>query len=91
MKVRWTLQAAEDLEQICHYIQQDNAEAALATGRRVYNHVVALESHPNRGRPGRVEGTRELVLSPLPYIAVYEIAMDTVVILRILHAARRWP
>jgi toxin ParE1/3/4 len=45
------------------------------------------------GRPGRVEGTRELAFPPLPYIAVYEIAgdRDEVRLLRILHGAQQWP
>jgi toxin ParE1/3/4 len=46
---------------------------------------------PHRGRPGKKENTRELVLSPLPYIVVYRIAGDAVNILRILHGAQKWP
>jgi toxin ParE1/3/4 len=36
-------------------------------------------------------GTRELVLTPLPYIVVYRIADDVIHILRILHRAQKWP
>ena len=43
------------------------------------------------GRPGRIEGTRELVISRTPYIAAYRIAGDTVRILRLLHGAQQWP
>ena len=68
MTVRWTSQAAADLEQICDHIHTDNPEAALAIARQVYGRIEALQRHPHRGRTGRVEGTRELVLSPLPYI-----------------------
>ena len=52
-----------------------------------------LQSFPRIGRPGRVEGTREIAFSPLPYIAVYEIldAQDEVRVLRILHGAQQWP
>ena len=52
--------------------------------------VSGLRAFPNRGRPGRVEGTRELVFAPLPFIAVYEVH-DTVQVLRILHGAQQWP
>jgi toxin ParE1/3/4 len=46
---------------------------------------------PHRGRPGKKEGTREMVLSPLPYIVVYRIASDAIHNLRILHGAQKWP
>ncbi|MBV9503785.1 MAG: type II toxin-antitoxin system RelE/ParE family toxin [Acidobacteriia bacterium] len=46
---------------------------------------------PHRGRPGKKEGTRELVLTPLPYIVVYRIAGDAIYIVRILHGAQKWP
>jgi len=43
------------------------------------------------GRPGRIEGTRELVVSGTPYIAAYRIVGDTVRVLRVLHGAQQWP
>jgi plasmid stabilization system protein ParE len=43
------------------------------------------------GRPGRIEGTRELVISRTPYIAAYRIAGDNVRVLRVLHGAQQWP
>jgi toxin ParE1/3/4 len=46
---------------------------------------------PHRGRPGKKEGTRELVLSPLPYLVVYGISGDAVHIVRVLHGAQKWP
>jgi toxin ParE1/3/4 len=50
-----------------------------------------LESFPNRGRNGRIGGTRELVLAPLPYIVVYRVTTDSVEIIRIYHSAQNWP
>jgi len=43
------------------------------------------------GRPGRVAGTRGLVIAHTPYVAAYVFAADIVRILRILHGARMWP
>jgi plasmid stabilization system protein ParE len=43
-----------------------------------------LLTFPNRGRPGKNEGTRELVMSPLPYIVVYTVREDAVYVVRIL-------
>lgn len=53
--------------------------------------ATALKTFPNRGRPGKKPGTRELVIPSLPYIVVYQVREDTVYIARILHAAQQWP
>jgi toxin ParE1/3/4 len=53
--------------------------------------VKLLGRLPRSGRPGRVEGTRELVIIRTPYIVAYRIIGDTVRILRVLHSSRQWP
>jgi plasmid stabilization system protein ParE len=53
--------------------------------------VAALRKSPYRGRPGLVDNTREILFAPWPYIVVYEIAEEHVVVLRVRHAARDWP
>jgi plasmid stabilization system protein ParE len=57
----------------------------------IYDAVGALKNFPDRGRPGRVEGTRELAFPGLPYIAVYRIAGQTIEVSRIYHGAQDWP
>jgi toxin ParE1/3/4 len=91
MRVVWTLVAAADLEQIFDYLFEQNPEIASAIIRRIYQSASELKQFPNRGRPGRKEGTRELVLASLPYLVVYEIVGQSVRVLRVLHGARRWP
>ena len=90
MRVQWTTDAADDLERIC----DDIAEASPGSARRIAQAVVeglaSLHTFPNRGRPGRVEGTREFVFASLPFVAVYEVH-DEVQVLRILHGAQQWP
>ena len=90
-RVRWTASAARDLAQIVDYIRKDNPRAARRVAQTVYQSVAALRHFPERGRVGLAEGTRELVFAPLPYIAVYEIVEDQVLVLRIRHAAQDWP
>ena len=51
----------------------------------------SLRPMPNRGRPGRIENTRELVLSSLPYIVIYQVFDERLLILNIVHGAQRWP
>jgi toxin ParE1/3/4 len=57
----------------------------------VYDAPTALLTSPHIGRPGKKKGTRELVLSPLPYIVVYRITGDVIHVVRILHGAQKWP
>lgn len=59
--------------------------------RAIYEATAGLSHFAERGRPGRKEGTRELVLLSLPYIIVYQLTEDTVHIARILHGRQRWP
>ena len=91
MGVRWSTKAAEDLARIVERIQDDNPAAAQRVAQTIFDGVASLREMPNRGRMGRVEHTRELVFSPWPYIAVYEIIDGRVQILRIRHAAQNWP
>ena len=91
MQVRWTRPAAQDLERIARRIRQDNPAVALRITKTLYDRCMRLETFPNRGRIGRITGTRELVFAPLPYIAVYRVKDDAVEILRIYHSAQDWP
>jgi plasmid stabilization system protein ParE len=88
MNIRWTEEATTSLEQISLYIAEDNVEAAFKTINSIYGRIEQLSSLPSRGRPGREQGTRELALSPMPYIVTYRIRESTVEILQIWHGAQ---
>ena len=88
MKIRWTEEAAANLENLCLHIAEDNPSAALKTVNSIYECIEELVLFPNRGRKGREKGTRELVLAPLPYIATYRVKDDSVEILHIYHGAQ---
>jgi toxin ParE1/3/4 len=88
MRIRWTPAAAADLEEINEYLKNKHPNFWQPTVRRLYKEVVGLKDWPNRGRPGREAGTRELVFAPLPYVAVYRVSDETVEVLRIYHGAR---
>jgi plasmid stabilization system protein ParE len=60
MQLRWSPAAAEDLFRIVEYIRQENAPAAQRIAKTIYESAGSLKSFPNKGRTGRVEGTREL-------------------------------
>ncbi len=73
MELRWTEEAAADLKHITDYLFQNAPERAAELVRGIYNAPAALLTFPYRGRAGKKEGTRELVLSSLPYVVVYQI------------------
>ena len=91
MRVRWSTEAAEDLERIHRRIARDNPAAAHRTVQKLYAGCMALKKFPYRCRAGREPGTRELVFRPLPYIAVYRVTETHVEIARIWHSAQDWP
>jgi toxin ParE1/3/4 len=91
MQLRWAREAADDLERIADYLLAHSPDRAAELVRSVYEAPAALLAFPNRGRSGRIEGTRELVLTPLPYIVVYKVVGDAVFVVRILHGAQKWP
>ncbi|MEZ0605813.1 type II toxin-antitoxin system RelE/ParE family toxin [Paraburkholderia sp. IW21] len=91
MRLEWSAFAMEDRDAIFDYIEEDSPHAAVVVDDRIRMQVRQLLQFPETGRPGRVEGTRELVISRTPYIAAYRITGDTVRILRVLHWAQQWP
>ena len=71
MRLRWTKDAATDLEPIADYLLEHAPGHAEELIRRVHEAPTSLLTFPQRGRPGKRDVTRELVLTPLPYVAVY--------------------
>lgn len=91
MIVRYTRQALADLDEAREYVALDRPAAAHAIGQRIYEAISGLTQFPERGRPGRVAGTRELVIPGTPFLAAYRISGKHVDVLAILHGARQWP
>jgi addiction module RelE/StbE family toxin len=91
MKLEWSQLALEDRDRIFDYIEQDNPLAAIVVDERISKQVGLLIEFPECGRPGRIDGTRELVIGHTPYVVAYQIAGETVRILRVLHGAQLWP
>jgi toxin ParE1/3/4 len=72
------------------YIAQDNPAAALELDLEFEAKADPLPKHPKLYKPGRMKGTREIVVRP-NYVMVYAIEGDTITILRVLHTAQQWP
>ena len=91
MKIKWVRLALSDLDEAAAFIAQDNPRAAQIMVKRIGDAARLLSDHPDAGRPGRVHGTRELVVADTPFILPYRVVKNTVQILRVLHGARKWP
>lgn len=83
--------AADDLEGIANYLHLHHPEFADTTIQRLYDGAKSLKAFPYAGRVGRKNGTRELILAPLPYLMIYAVDDQSIHILRFLHAAQDRP
>ena len=91
MKLVWSPEARVDLREMVLYISENNPFAAKALYERIEVAATEIIDTPYIGRPGRVPGTRELVISNTPYLLPYQVRSDSIEILRVYHAARKWP
>jgi len=91
MRVRWLRTALANLDAEAKYVARDSPAAAAKLVTVVNRSVQNLRRFPAMGRPGRVVGTRELVVPGTPYIVPYRVRNDAIEVLRVFHAARRWP
>lgn len=89
-RVRWTLRALRRLDEIGAHIEQDNPDAAARVIARIVTVVDMLADLPANGRPGRIKGTREVVLADIPYIIAYRVSRD-IEIITVMHAHQRSP
>lgn len=89
-RLLWSSDAVRDREEIFDYIEARQPEAAVALDFDFSRKTARLREHPELGRPGRLPGTRELI-AHRNFIIVYDLKDDAIRILRLLHAARKWP
>jgi toxin ParE1/3/4 len=90
--IEWTAQATRQLNQAYDHIAFSNSEEVAARiTLQIVTSVQQLAAFPMSGRPGRVRGTRELVIPVTPFIAAYTIGKTRIVILALYHGAQRWP
>jgi addiction module RelE/StbE family toxin len=91
MRVKWLRRALENLDDEAAYIAENNPRVAAEFVLHVRSSAATLADHPNSGRPGRISGTRELVVTRFPYILPYRVRGGFVEVLRVFHTARKWP
>jgi toxin ParE1/3/4 len=92
VRLIWSRRAVADLRELRAFVEQDAPGAARRMIERIIESIeTMIPANPQIGRPGRVPGTRELVVGGTPYIVPYRVRFADIVILRVLHGARRWP
>lgn len=91
LSLLWTVRALQNLEQEAEFIAQDDPEAALLVVTRIHETLKILQANPQLGRPGRVAGTRELVIPDTRYLIPYRVRGKQIQILRVFHSSRKWP
>ncbi|RYB95986.1 type II toxin-antitoxin system RelE/ParE family toxin [Ciceribacter ferrooxidans] len=89
-RIRWTVRALRRLDEIGAYIEADDPDAAARVVARLVASVDMLAELPAAGRIGRIAGTREIVLSNIPYIIPYRVRQD-IEIITVMHASQKWP
>ena len=93
MQVRWLPGALQNLDDEAEFIAQDDPAAARLVVQRIHDAVSLLADNPALGHPGRIHGTRELVVPDTRYIIPYRVRprLNRIEILRVFHASRRLP
>jgi toxin ParE1/3/4 len=86
----WRLEAADQLDAIVGYIADRSPIAAYDLEARIKQSVQRLCETPHIGRPGRVVGTRELIVHP-NYVVIYALDEQAITLLRVLHARQQYP
>jgi toxin ParE1/3/4 len=90
VRVVWTPEALQDRADVWDYIAGDNPRAAVRMDELFSDAAARLVDHPKLGRPGKIQGTRELIPHE-NYRLVYEISGEAVWMLALVHTARQWP
>lgn len=93
MQVKWLKKALDDLHSEASYISGNDLAAAKKIVTAVFTVIDHLKENPGLGRPGRVIGTRELIVPNTPYIIPYRVnsRLQQVEILRVFHTSRKVP
>jgi toxin ParE1/3/4 len=91
MKVVWSRRAIRHLVYLREYIEKDSEQNAALVAKRILKAVDLLQSHPEMGRPGRVVGTRELVVPGTPYLIPYRVRRERLELIAVFRGRQKWP
>lgn len=81
----------EELREEFHYLRKKNPAAARVVRDRIIAGIQRLKNYPESGRAWRLPGSRELVIPGLPYIVIYMVSAEAVIVASLLHSSREVP
>lgn len=91
MRITWLERALDDFEEAVTYLAERNPKAAHTFAEHINASLLRLRAFPESGRPGRIPGTRELVIGQTHYIIPYRLKGQLIELLAVMHDAREWP
>lgn len=91
MKALWSRKAIPHLVALREYIARDSERNAALVAQRILHAIALLETQPEMGRPGRMVGTRELVVAGTPYIIPYRVRRGRLELIAVFHGRQQWP
>jgi toxin ParE1/3/4 len=91
VNIVWSPRAIGHLAHLRSYITHDNPKAANRVATALLDAVERLAGLPNLGRPGRVAGTREMVVPGTPYVIPYRVRGDRLEVIAVFHGRQKWP
>ena len=91
MKIVWSRRAIRHLVSVRDFIAEDSEQNAAIVAKRILDAVELLQTQPEMGRPGRVLGTRELVVPSTPYIIPYRVRRERIELIAVFHGRQKWP
>jgi toxin ParE1/3/4 len=91
VKIIWSRRAIRHLVALRDYIAEDSPNDAAKLAARIIESVELLATQPQMGRPGRVFGIRELVITGTPYIIPYRVRKGSLQLISVFHGRQRWP
>ena len=91
MTVVWSRRAIDNLVALRDYIAEDSPRSAGSVARQILDAVELLTAQPHLGRPGRITGTRELVVAGTPYVIPYRVRRGKLEVLAVFHGRQKWP
>ena len=91
MTLVWSPRAKRNMGSLLSYVEEDSPQNAKLVAERIAKAIALLERQPEIGRPGRVIGTRELVVPNTPCIIPYRLTEQKIQLIAVFHGSRKWP
>jgi plasmid stabilization system protein ParE len=91
MKVVWSRRAIRHLVSLRKYVAKDSEQNATIIAVRILHAIDLLQTQPEIGRPGRVLGTRELVVPDTPFLIPYRVRQGRLELIAVFHGRQQWP